>query len=400
MKLFILEMFSVPKQYTELRAIDLCRLLGLCALIICGLSACAGQATNVLVVGQPKAVAGTSTVDMLVASTRAPTVIPGQVFGGDRGLASFAEIEVSIPPHRSSGTIQWPSKLPANPATDFTAVKVDVVDRSDIIDALHRRLTRSRNRNVLLFVHGFNNRFDAAVYRFAQIVHDSGTDAVPVLFTWPSAGELTAYGYDRDSATYSRTALEKTLDYLIQDKSVASVSILAHSMGNWVTLEALRQMAIRRGSIPKKVENVMLASADVDIDVFETQVADMGTQRPAFTVFVASDDRALEASKILWQSKSRLGDINPNVQPYAGYMKAHNIDIVNLSDVKTSGFIHHDKFAASGEIVSLIGKQIATGQPISDESIGLTDVIAMGAAQTALKATTLARPLRLGSSVQ
>lgn len=384
------------RQYTRRQWIGSSSVLAAYLFIICGLSGCASQATNVLVVAPQKAVAGTSTVDMLVASTRAPTLVPGQIFGGERGLGSFAEVDVSIPPHRRSGTIQWPSRLPANPATDFTTTKVDVVDRSDIVAVLNRRLARSSNRNVLLFVHGFNNRFDAAVYRFAQIVHDSGTEAVPVMFTWPSAGELTAYGYDRDSATYSRTALEKTLDYLIQDKSVASVSILAHSMGNWVTLEALRQMAIRRGSIPKKVENVMLASADVDIDVFETQVADMGPQRPTFTVFVASDDRALEASKILWQSKSRLGDINPDIEPYADYMKAHNIDVVNLSDVKTSGFIHHDKFAASSEIVSLIGKQIATGQPISDQSIGLTDVIAMGAAQTALKATDIVRPLRLG----
>jgi esterase/lipase superfamily enzyme len=59
-------------------------------------------------------------------------------------------------------------------------------------------------------VHGFNNRFDDAVYRFAQIVHDSKVPAIPVLFTWPSRGEmkLRAYTYDRESANYSRDALE------------------------------------------------------------------------------------------------------------------------------------------------------------------------------------------------
>ena len=40
-------------------------------------------------------------------------------------------------------------------------------------------------------------------------------------------------------------------------------------------------------------------------------------------------------------------------------------------------------------------RQIATGQPISDQSIGLTDAIAMGAAQTVLKAIDVARPFRL-----
>jgi len=33
----------------------------------------------------------------------------------------------------------------------------------------------SPHGKVLIFVHGFNNRFDDAVYRFAQIVHDSKT---------------------------------------------------------------------------------------------------------------------------------------------------------------------------------------------------------------------------------
>jgi esterase/lipase superfamily enzyme len=47
---------------------------------------------------------------------------------------------------------------------------------------------------VLVFIHGFNNRFDDAVFRFAQIVHDADARVVPVLFTWPSRGSVLAYG--------------------------------------------------------------------------------------------------------------------------------------------------------------------------------------------------------------
>jgi esterase/lipase superfamily enzyme len=56
------------------------------------------------------------------------------------------------------------------------------------------------------------HRFDEAVYRFAQITHDSRATAVPVLFTWPSRGKFLAYAYDRESATYSRNALEEVGD--------------------------------------------------------------------------------------------------------------------------------------------------------------------------------------------
>ena len=78
---------------------------------------------------------------------------------------------------------------------------------------------------MLIFVHGFNNRFDDAVYRFAQIVHDSKAEAVPVLFTWPSRGDvrLRSYTYDRESANYSRDALEELIDQLAADPHVKEI---------------------------------------------------------------------------------------------------------------------------------------------------------------------------------
>jgi len=119
------------------------------------------------------------------------------------------------------------------------------------------------DRSVLVFIHGFNNRFEDSVYRFAQIVHDSGTTSVPILVTWPSRGRLTAYGYDRESTNYTRNALEDLFQFLKRDPGIGEVSILAHSMGTWLALEGLRQMAIRDGGLPPKFSNVMLAAPDV-----------------------------------------------------------------------------------------------------------------------------------------
>ena len=36
-----------------------------------------------------------------------------------------------------------------------------------------RLLNHSHEKEALVFVHGFNNRFEDAVYRFAQILHNS-----------------------------------------------------------------------------------------------------------------------------------------------------------------------------------------------------------------------------------
>ena len=45
-------------------------------------------------------------------------------------------------------------------------------------------------------------------------------------------------------------------------------------MGNWVTTEALRQMAIRDRGLPAEDQDVMLAAPDVDFDVFQADCAD------------------------------------------------------------------------------------------------------------------------------
>ncbi len=237
------------------------------------------------------------------------------MFSGERGLdARYADIAVSIPPdaNRTRGDVQWPSRLPADPAREFVTVKADVLEKSEVRPVFDRLVAAHRPRRALVFVHGYNNSFEDAVYRFAQIVHDSGAPVAPVLFTWPSRGQLLAYNYDRESSTYSRDALEEVLTTLAKDPKVDEISILAHSMGNWVTLETLRQMAIRHGGrLPKKINVVMLAAPDVDVDVFRSQIADIREPRPQFILFVSQDDRALAVSRTIAGNVSRLGAVDP-----------------------------------------------------------------------------------------
>src|SRR6185312_8253 len=155
---------------------------------------------------------------------------------------------------------------------------------------------------------------------------------VPVLFTWPSRGSILAYGYDRESNTYSRNALETTLRALASDPDVGEISILAHSMGNWVTLEALRQMAIRDGRVAPKIKNVLLAAPDVDVDLFRESILDMGKVHPNFTLFVSQDDRALAISRRIWGDAVRLGAIDPDQEPYRSALQQADITVLNLTN--------------------------------------------------------------------
>ena len=137
-----------------------------------------------------------------LASCLAATVAPE---------VSYASIVISIPPDstRKVGEVQWPASLPGDPQRDFVTVSAEYLGDQSFSSALSAEAKQTRRSKVLVFVHGFNNRFDEAVYRLAQIAHDSNAPAIPVLFSWPSRGEvrLVAYTSDRESANSSRDAL-------------------------------------------------------------------------------------------------------------------------------------------------------------------------------------------------
>jgi esterase/lipase superfamily enzyme len=369
-------------------------MVGMTALAL--LTGCAGRPNGVLLpVAGAEQVAGTSRVDMLVATTRKSAVDRGVLFSGERGEAvTYTDLAVSIPPDaiRQPGSVQWPKSVPGNPATDFVALRADPIEREKVPAWTNRAVRGSAKRHVLVFVHGFNNKFEDAVFRFAQIVHDSGAEVAPVLFTWPSRGSVLAYGYDRESTNFSRNGLETLLRDLAKDPNVGEVTILAHSMGNWLTLESLRQMAIRDRRIAPKIRNVILAAPDVDMDLARAAFHDMGRDRPRLTLMVSGDDQALAVSRLVWGDSVRLGAIDPTVEPYRTQLERENVSVLNLSAVKSTDALNHGKFA-SGDVVALLGKRLADGQPISDGQIGIGDRLvstAAGAASTVATGAALA----------
>ncbi|MFG1300463.1 alpha/beta hydrolase [Xanthobacter sp. V3C-3] len=340
----------------------------LAPMLLLALAACA-RPEGVLVpveVGDASA-AGAGKVDMLVATTRAPSETEGVVFTGERGGGlALTNIVVSIPPGRPVGSIQWPSRIPADPAREFAVTRVDPVGRPEA-RAWFQRQPRDKRR-VLVFVHGFNTRFDASVFRFAQFVHDTGTNYVPVLFTWPSRGRVTDYIYDRESANFSRSDLAYVLEAAAKSPHVDEVVVLAHSMGAWLAMESLRQLALSDGRVPAKITNVVLASPDLDIDVFERQMQELGPKRPQVTIFVSRNDSALGLSRLLAGQVQRVGAVDLSDPAYSARLEqATGIVVLDLTALQGGDALNHSKFATQPDMVRLLGDSLASGQSISDD---------------------------------
>ncbi len=75
-----------------------------------------------------RTVPGAHRVDMLVATTRAPSPVPGVIFSGERGPElSLENIVVSIPPDgvRKAGDVIYPKRNPPDPSREFVALRID-----------------------------------------------------------------------------------------------------------------------------------------------------------------------------------------------------------------------------------------------------------------------------------
>lgn len=324
-------------------------------------------------------------VDMLVTTTRAPSTISGVVYGRERGQGLAAtNIVVSIPPDsdRAPGEVVFPKGRPADPSKEFAALKIEPLDEAGA-ESWFRRIDNPDGR-VLIFVHGFNTNYEEAVFRFAQLSHDAGAETAPVLFTWPSQGSIFGYLYDRDSANHSRSSLEALIHQAATNPRVGEITLLAHSMGSWLTMEALRQYSIRHGGLPRKLENIVLASPDLDVDVFRGQLDEIGAPQDRITIFTARDDRALMVSRRLAGGAQRLGSIDMGDPRVRSDFARRGIDVVDLSGIKgTHDAMNHSKFSSSPAVVQAIGRRLIAGDRVSGADPSLAETVSATAIGTA-----------------
>ena len=332
----------------------------------------------------PHTVPGATIVNMLAFSTREPSMQPGVVFSNARGTAlSLDNVLVSVPPsdQREIGSLVYPTKGNANPQTEFAVVARGPVT-ADQAQGWFEHSQGDANGELLIFVHGFNTRYEEAVYRFAQLVHDADIKAAPVLFTWPSRGSVFDYLYDRESANYSRDALEATIAAAVDAPEVTNITIMSHSMGGWLTMEALHQSAVRNGGLSPKISNVILAAPDVDVDVFDQQLSEIDTKHTQFTIFTSVDDRALQLSRGLAGGVTRLGLLDIDAPEVKRMAENRGVTMIDLSSEKSDSALNHSRFASSPEAVRLIGQRLIEGQTLTDARPTLDETLSATAVGT------------------
>lgn len=208
-----------------------------------------------------------------------------------------------------------------------------------------------RGRETLLFVHGFNQNFEAAARDAAELAAGIAFPGNVAMFTWASKGGLLDYGYDRESALLARDPFEEALAALLRDPFGAKLHLVAHSMGTLVTLETLRSYHDRHGDAGlERIGALVLAAPDIDLDVFKASLEKLGALRSRITVITATNDRALDISRRL-AGGERVGAL---AAPQLAGLGIRVIDATAFA----SGLTRHDAFVANADVRAAIRRAV------------------------------------------
>lgn len=294
-------------------------------LLSLGLSACAPRGTLEVAAPAPEA----TVRNVYVAQFRQKS---GQVgnFGEPRpSELAFEKFEVSIPPTHEVGKIEWPRGTP-DASKDFVTIGGRTFPDMRSFARSVAASDRSGNQETVIHVHGYNTTHAEAIYGSAQVAHDIEVPVPTVVFSWPSAAQARGYVYDRDSALISRDMLEELI-IAFAEYPGRDLFLTAHSMGSYLLMETLRQIAISgRLDLSRDINGVLLLSPDIDTELFREQAERIGTLPNPFMIMVAEQDKALGLSGFLTGRGVRLGTLT-DPEELSG-LKVTLVDVSSLSD--------------------------------------------------------------------
>lgn len=309
-------------------------------------------------------------VPVFYGTDRAETPSEGRVsYGADRGRRlDLGRALVTVPKLHQVPNIErpWALHIPyfdvavyqeaEDPAKHFTLKEVKRLQHDEFLSLVRERLIASSRfkDHALIFVHGYNTSFDSALYRTAQIAYDLQFDGAPFLYSWPSGANVGSYTYDRESAEGAEPHLRKFLDTVIKETGATSVSVIAHSMGNQALLNVLRDLnSPPTGAI---IDQIILAAPDVGVDNFTNLAERIKGLARGTTLYAASNDRALLASRNFWRGP-RAGEI-----PVGGPAIVDGIDTIDVTGASTDIFtLNHSGYAQNIELLTDVGRLIEQG---------------------------------------
>ncbi|KIH84041.1 alpha/beta hydrolase [Pseudomonas batumici] len=202
--------------------------------------------------------------------------------------------------------------------------------------------------DILLFVHGFNVKFEDSIKRAAQVSYDLDLNLQTFVFSWPSIGEPLKYNRDFGRAIDSTDDFKNFLSKLAASNNGKRIHILAHSMGSKVVIPALTSLYAENHKFFKQhFGNIILAAPDFPRETFFKTYKDSFADFGRTTIYMSSDDRALKLSSSSYMAdRDMLGFSGPAGFFYPGIDSIDITQALSIEDI-----LGHSKYGNSSRVL-------------------------------------------------
>lgn len=214
---------------------------------------------------------------------------------------TFGKCGVWIPKTHRRGEQKSPWYRPDRWLSGETLQIRDTHLLTDLVSDIRSHVQQTVTTNHLLFIHGFNNSFQDAILRAAQVGFDLGIDGATVAFSWPSRNLfpfVSRYNGDGDAILASRKALTSLAEHI--GGLEGTLHVIAHSMGNRalsLSWKNIFEAVTTSKSI--KIGQVVFAAPDVFQTVFRNDTENIQDFCQRATLYANRTDFALGLSRLL-----------------------------------------------------------------------------------------------------
>lgn len=238
---------------------------------------------------------------------------PAQDWDGLRHITMNADREIArtlrvsavheIGPMPFSSSDENGAPLPAQVTRKAAAVFAQSIDR---------QLALSGNRDVFIYVHGYNVDFEYPTLVSKELQHFLGYQGAFISYNWPATPNRLAYIRDLETAGATRRNLRKLVEQLSDTTDARRIHLIGYSAGSRLVFEVAYQIALQNQAAEKRrarLGQVILIGSDLDRTYFIQALADgLLEGMDHLSIYMSSSDAALNISRIVF-GRNRLGQV-------------------------------------------------------------------------------------------
>lgn len=251
---------------------------------------------------------------------------------------------------------------------------------TDGFTATNRADIAQTGRNLLLFLHGFDNSFSDAVTRAAfnaawlSASGNPAADMTVIAFSWPSLGKLISfpildgdYHADQTMARNSGAHLRRFFQIMAPTFALARQTagikslLLAHSMGHLALQYGLAQWFLEGDPTQTVFDRAILAAGDSAFNCFEPPLTAGMEGLPSLAdriaILYSHADAVLDLSSVLNLGAQRLGHDGPRHRTDPAAFPPANFTMVDCTGYQDYAFnpvTSHQYYRQSPKVRAII----------------------------------------------